>query len=328
MNATTKTLMTVEHHSLQLPYTPLRLHRRGLFDKLVTSIEEHGQLVPVVVVSLAENRWVLMDVFLRVYALRRLGKVTVNAEVWACDPAQALLTLLTEHQSRTWEVFEEALLLQELHTQHGLSQSSLAEKIGRDKSWVSRRLSLLEQMPESIQQAIVSGKLSLWVATRVLAPLARANETHGKCVLNYLLKNHHSTRELQFFYEKYQQSHHQQRSKMVNDPILFFKAQKLLAAEKQAASLKAGPEGKWRSQLSVVRNSLASLIPLTSHLFTLHQEAQERDDLLNVLHSAQTQFNLLTETVRSFIDVSERHATDHFKFAPERTQSAKHQPTA
>ena len=188
MKTITKTLMTVEHHCVQQPYSSLRLHKRGLLDGLVTSIENHGQLMPVVVVPLSTNRWILMDGYLRLKALRRLGKDTVDIEVWACNPAQALLALLMGHQSRAWEAIEEALLLQELHTQHGMSQSDIAKKIGRDQSWVSRRLSLLAQMPESIQQAMMTGKISLWSAVRILAPMARAIPEHGERLLQYMMK--------------------------------------------------------------------------------------------------------------------------------------------
>lgn len=318
MNAIIKTVMTIEHHCLQLPYASLRLHPRHRLDRLVLSMESQGQLVPVVVVPSVPNQWVLMDGYLRVNALRRVGKDSVDAEVWDCELAQALLMLLTEHQSRTWDVFEEALLLQELHIHHGFSQNSLATRIGRDKSWVNRRLALLDNLSEPILQAITREKLSVWSATRIVAPLARANVIHGKCLLSYLLENFISTRDLKFFYDHYQRSNHQQRSNMVNDPGLFFKAQKLLAVEKQTKTLQAGPEGKWHSQLSFVRHTLASLIPLASHLFAPHPETHERIELINALHSVQTQFDLLTETVRGFVDVNKRHAADNYQSASKR----------
>lgn len=327
MNTITKTLMTIEHHCVEQLYAPLRLPKQGLLDRLVVSIETHGQLMPVVVVPLSTNQWVLMDGYLRLKALRRLGKDTVNVEVWACDPPQALLALLMGHQSRAWEAIEEALLLQELHTQHRLSQGYIADKIGRDKSWVSRRLSLLEQMSESIQQAMMAGKLSLWTATRLIVPLARANTSHAECLLQYLLKHPLSTRELQFFYDHYQQSSHPQRSQMVNDPELFLKAQRLLAVEKQAKELKAGPTGKWQSQLRLVRHVLAPLIPLAANVFIPRQETTERRELLGILHAAQTQFDLLTETVRNLLNAYERHEADHYQSASKGSQPSHYQPT-
>ena len=311
MNTITKTLIAVEHHCLQLLYAPLRLHRQGWVDRLAVSIEQHGQLVPVVVVSLGENQWALIDGYLRVKALRRLGQDVINAEAWACDLAQALIAFLTEHQSRAWGVFEEALLLQELHTQHGFSQSHLAKKTGHDQSWVSRRLSLVEQLPDGVQQAMIQGKLSVWSATRVMVPMARAMPSHAELLLQHVLKHPLSTRELRYFYDHYQRSSHPQRLRMVKDPDLFFKAQKSLALEKQARVLQVGPAGQWKSKLRLIRNILMSLASLTSTVFIQGQEAEERHQLIEVFNSAKVPFDLLSETIRSFIDANKRDTTDH-----------------
>lgn len=328
MNAIPKTLMTVEHHCLQLLYASLRLYKRGLIDKITASIETHGQLTPVVIVSTDSNQWVLMDGYLRVNALRRLGIDTIDAEVWACDKTQALLTLLTEHQSRVWEVFEEALLLQELQTQHGLSQNALALKIGRDKSWVSRRLSLVEQMPESIQKAVLEGKLSLWSANRIVAPLARANTSHGEYFLSYLLDHAVSTRDLKFFYDHYQRSSHPQRSKMIDDPELFFKAQKSILLDKKANALKLGPAGRWKTQLQSIQNTLKPLISLTPQIFTPYQESEERAQLLDIFNKVHDQFGALTDTIRNLSHAHERHAADYHRTASEKSQSPHHQPAS
>ena len=303
MNMPTKTLMTIEHHSLQLVYAPLRLHRRPLINKLMTSIEEHGQLVPVVVVPSGHNQWMLMDGYVRVNALRHLGKDTVNAEAWNCDPSEALLILLTEHQSRPWEAIEEALLLQELHTQHKFSQNDIAARVGRDKSWVSRRLSLLDGLSESIREAMISDKLSLWSATRVLVPLARANAEHAESLLNHLLKHVVSTRSLGDFYHHYQRSNHQQRSKMVNDLDLFFKAQASLIVEKQTQQLQAGPEGQWCSKLRLIKKTLQALTALTASVLTPPSKNIEHCEAIEVFNQVATEFELLTKSVRRFVDV-------------------------
>jgi hypothetical protein len=235
---------------------------------------------------------------------------------------------LTDHQSGHWEAIEEAMLLHELHTQHGFSQNSLANKTGRDQSWVSRRLSLLKQLPDSILHAIIQGNISIWSATRILAPMARAIPTHAELLLQHTLKEPLSTRELRYFYEHYQHSNHQQRSKMVNDPNLFFKAQELLSAEKQAKVLQAGPEGKWNSQLRFVRHALMSLLPLISKIFTPYQDKQEQTDLIHVFNETKIQFDLLTKNIRNFTDAHERHAPDDYQSSPERTQLPRYQPTA
>lgn len=308
--ASTKIVIKIEQSCLQKPYAALRVHKKGLLGSLIRSMGEHGQLVPVVVVPSAANQWVLMDGYLRVKALGSLGQDEMKAEVWSCDVSEALLALLTTHQARTWETLEEALLLRELQTQHRLSQNSIAARIGRDPSWVSRRLSLLAALSETSQEAIRCGKVSMWSASRILVPMARAIPLHAQRLLEYLLKNTLSTRELRGFYDHYQESNNQQRSKMVDSPDLFFKAQKLLAAEKVARVLQRGPEGKWHGQLRVVRDTLTELIALTDCLFTAQQDPKTSLELIEALNESKTQFDVLGSTVRRLTDAPVGNKTD------------------
>lgn len=328
MNTITKTFITVEPHCLQLPYASLRFQKRQQFDKLVTSMERAGQLVPIVVVPKGDNLWTLIDGHLRLNALRRIGKDIVDAEVWHCDEATALIMLFTNHQSKAWCAFEEALLLNELHIQHGLSQSCLANKIGRDQSWVSRRLSLLGAIPESVLQAVLQEKLSAWSAVRVFVPMARAMPNHAELLLQYVLKCPTSTRELNDFYDHYQQSPHKQRAKMAENPSLFFKAQQLLQAEKKAKALQPGPEGKWCSQLSLMCKIIASLLPIAPKLFAPCQEAQTIAELFEMLNNAKTQLDLLIQTTRSFTDAYQRHTPDHHPPTPKWEQQPYNCPPA
>jgi ParB family transcriptional regulator, chromosome partitioning protein len=303
-NTIKKTPITVEQHCLDLAYAPIRLYQRTTLNKLVTSIEQHGQLVPVVIVERSPQQWVLVDGYLRLKALERLGKDTIAAEVWDCDLLQALLRLLAEYQSHPFEALEEALLIRELQTQYGLSQYAISERIGRDKSWVCRRLSLIEHVPDFILKPVLNGMLSLWAAQRILIPLARANTTHAEKLLQYLLKNHTSTRELQSFYDYYQGAHSQERSKMVNEPGLFFKAQKLLRITKEGKNLRLGPEGRWQAILALMTSQLKQLIELAPQTFYPHQALHEHQWLLTMFHQTKSQFDLLTEIVGKVINVN------------------------
>ena len=51
--------------------------------------------------------------------------------------------------------------------------------------------------PRSCSQRVRKGDLSTWAATRVLAPLARANTEHAAQLLSALAATSLSTRELQ-----------------------------------------------------------------------------------------------------------------------------------
>jgi len=292
-----KHIREIEFHCLKMQYEHLHIHPPKSLEKLKLSIEEYGQLVPVVVVPEADHMWLLIDGHQRVKALQRLGKDTVEAEVWPYTLPDAFIMLLKGASPHCSGVLEEALLLHELYTQHNLSQKTLATRVGRDQSWISRRLALVADLPDSIVDGISNGTLSLWVGSRVLAPMARAIPDHATCLLNHLLIHTHSTREVAFFYEHYQKSNQQERTRMVNSPELFFKAQRFLEDEKKAKVLKEGPEEQWRVQCRALTTLLSDLTVLAPQIF-FRQTQEARGPSLQELKQATLTFEKLTTTIQ------------------------------
>jgi ParB family transcriptional regulator, chromosome partitioning protein len=305
MDAITNKHITIEHRCLQMRYAHLRIHDPKAIAKLMTSIEQYGQLAPVMAVPETTHQWVLIDGYHRVKALERLGKDTVETEVWNCNAEEALLTMLKNRSTRATGIFEEALLLHELYSQHNLSQHDLANRIGRDQSWISRRLSLVDHLPHSVLKALSEGSISLWVSERVLAPMARAIPDHAQRLLEHLLKRVYSTREVQFFYEHYQKANHQTRTKMLEEPELFFKAQKLLTMENQAATLRKGPEGKWQLQCKVLITALLELKELASDVF-YRQTPQACFQFLAEWKEVTDKSNELTQIIGRLTDANQR----------------------
>ena len=311
MKQITKKIATIEHHCIEQRYKHLRIHDKSAREKLINSIEQNNQLVPVVVVMGSANKAVLIDGHLRLQALQHLGHDTVNAEIWDCDVTEALLMVLNSHSGIALDVVEEALLLKELHIQQGLSQEVLAKRVGHNRSWISRRISLLEFMSENILQALCTGDLSLWVASRILEPVARATPEHAQLLLEYLLKHHRSTRELQLFYKKYQNSNRNERLNMVNSPELFFKAQRLLFEEKQAVILRDGAEGKWKYKLNIISTVLSELIELAPTVFYQAQQSADFRELLNKLDKAKNKLDILDEEINRLTNDRKRNTTDN-----------------
>jgi ParB/RepB/Spo0J family partition protein len=297
-----KDVRVIEHHCLQMPYAHLRVDHPKSLAKLMVSMEHYGQLVPVIVVTASPpHQWVLIDGYQRVNALKRLGKDTVEAEVWSCSLTDALLMLLKSWGARSSGILEEALLLHELYKQHSLSQQVLARRVGRDQSWVSRRLALLEPLSEAILEGVSKGALSVWVGARILAPMARAIPDHATCLLGYLLKHPRRTREVYSFYEHYQRSSHSIRTKMVEQPDLFFKAQRALETEKQAIALKKGPEGQWREACHALMTLLSELRALAPSLF-FRQTREESRQPLQEFSQVRDKVEELTQTLREGVD--------------------------
>jgi ParB family chromosome partitioning protein len=194
-----------------------------------------------------------------------LSHDTARVELWACPLAQALLLVLVRIQGRSWEAIEEGAVIRELVEQCGLSQREVARQTGRDVSWVSRRLTLLEDLTETVFAAVCGGEISTWAAVRVLAPLARANTKQAQILLAALQREPLSTRDLRAWYQHYQKANRQQRERMLAQPHFFCQALQANTREQQDRALRAGPQGAWLEQVKRIGQRLRGLgkqIPL------------------------------------------------------------------
>jgi ParB/RepB/Spo0J family partition protein len=160
---------------------------------MLKSIQRYGQISPVVCAKTAGG-YELIDGFKRLRASRRLNKATLRArtmEVSARACKAAIIQL--NRVGRSANEMEEALVIQSLHREDGLQQTEIAALLGRHKSWVSRRLSLIERLSEEIQDDIRLGLLSVSVG-RELAKLPRGNQ---RAAANAVLKHRFSIREVE-----------------------------------------------------------------------------------------------------------------------------------
>jgi ParB family chromosome partitioning protein len=287
----------IDLHALIPRFAPLRLHDPARLAWLVASIERQGQLMPVVAVPAAERagQWVLIDGYRRRAALARLKQDRIWVDVWAGSVDEALLTTLSRGPERAWEAIEEAALIAELSARHSLQ--AIARELGRDVSWVSRRLSLIKALPEDLLEAVRQGRISLWAATRILAPLARANSEHARTLLAKLAEQPLSTRELKRLYEQYCQATRVQRRRLVENPQLFLNALQSRQEATATKRLAAGPEGAWYQDLRVVSALPERLLGQVPTLFDPTQEAAERERLQQAFAAAQAQFERLQQAL-------------------------------
>ncbi|MCW8848804.1 MAG: ParB N-terminal domain-containing protein [Melioribacteraceae bacterium] len=305
MDTIVKKNINIEINALDLSYSHIRLTKKNDIKKIISSIDKYGQLTPVVVV-LENDKFVLVDGYIRCNALQRLAKDIIKAEIWDCNISQALLLMLAEKQSRTWEAIEESLLIRELQTTYNLSQEKIANNIGKDQSWVSRRISLIEYLSEALISVIIAGNISLWTAVRVLSPMARAIPSHAQLLTEYLKKNKKTTREMKDFYEHYKCSSKQTRINIINDPDLFFKAQNYTKVATEAKQLKEGPEGDWIKWFNIINSLIKKLITVCPNVIYSKQLKDEQDKLLHHFHITQEQFDLLSNVIGDNYNVKQR----------------------
>ncbi len=273
-------IVHLDLHQLIPRFASLRLHDPQRLARLVVSIRQHGQLMPVVAVSEVADasRWVLIDGYQRLAALLQIGKDRIWADLWDHSVDEALLLCLARGSERGLEVIEEAALLEVFSQRFSLRE--LAQRIDRDVSWVSRRLSLLRALPEALLAAVRNGKLSVWAATRIMVPLARANSAHAHTLLTELEKTSLSTRELERLFTQYQKSPQAQRERLVANPGLFVQVQDERERAAKDKQLAEGPEGIWCKDLGVIEHIFKRLTGVAPTLFACQLELAERDRLL------------------------------------------------
>ncbi len=239
--------------------------------KLAASISRHGQLEPLITVA-EKKKFILMDGYQRYGALCYIGSDTADITTIESSEEQSLLQLLTQRGERQWEAIEEAGIIQELYHRFNYSFSEIGKKTGRDKSYVKRRLDLIESLPEEILKRVLSGAVSTWAASRVLVPLARANAEDAEKLATHLDKSSLSTRQLKTFYEHYQKSNRKVRKRMIESPSLFIKT--------RTTQAKDGPEEQWLRDAGAACGILGRLQNKADIVFYPRQEKKLRRKLL------------------------------------------------
>lgn len=299
----------IELHQLDLRYDHTRVYKKRVLNRLYRSLEQFGQLNPVVVTPGEDNHFILIDGYFRVKATRMCGRDKVLGVVHESDEKSAVLSILKNNDGRAWEAFEEASLLNEFILRFELGISEAAELIGRDKSFVKRRLDLVRELPEDILAAVSSGAVSIWSATRILVPLARANRNHALKLTAYLKRNPISTRDIKYFFGIYQTSNHSIRSKMIDDPSLFLKAVQSKRQEQEDLKLAQGIEGRWLKDIVSICGVLKSLNANHGTAIYPGQEPGMQKKLLDALTEAHSRCNHLYEEVMSHDQA--RNKRDH-----------------
>lgn len=228
--------MDLEFHQLDLRHEGLRVRRPEKERRLLGSLSEVGQQVPIVVVAAAEpGRYLVIDGYKRLRGLRRLRLDTVRATVWGLSEAEALLLLHSQRADEAETAIEQAWLLLALH-EGGMPSAELSIRFCRSASWVSRRLGLVKELPVSVQERVRDGHISSHAAMKYLLPMARANRSDCEALAATVAKEKLTTREVSELYTAWRDAPPPRRRRLIEDPLLFLKARRELAQEPVSAN--------------------------------------------------------------------------------------------
>jgi len=181
-------IRSVAIHELDLRYARLRLRCPPHLARIRRWLERETVTPPVLASDAVEQgKLVLVDGFKRVEVARELGRPEIAVRVLPLDAVAAQAAMLSANPAqRGLSDLEEALIVQNLHRAHGLTQVQIAERVEHHKSWVCRRLALVEQLDPELREDVRLGLLSASVVRALVrlprgnqAPVARAIREHG-----------------------------------------------------------------------------------------------------------------------------------------------------
>src|SRR5262250_2300331 len=220
--------MRLEFHQLDRRWEHLRVRRPTRQRRLLASLADSGQQTPIVVVA-AEgqtDRYVVIDGYKRIVALEQLGRDTAEAVVWPMSEAAAILLDLSLRLSEQETALEVGWLLRELEQRFGYSLDELARRFDRSVSWVSRRLALVEALPQAIQLQVREGKIAAQVAMKFLVPAVRISLEACQRMAAIFAQYHCDVREASQLYAAWRKASPAIRQRILDAPDLFFKTQR------------------------------------------------------------------------------------------------------
>jgi hypothetical protein len=156
-------------------YRRYRLADPAAEEAMARSLRQYGQSSPVVV-CLREGGPELLDGFKRRAAAPLVAVRTLSARVVEADEATAKAAIYGLNRTGAQpNELEEAWIVHALVREDGLTQVQAAELLGHHKSWVCRRLALLERLCAEAQAELRLGLLAPTLA-RQLARLPVGNQ--------------------------------------------------------------------------------------------------------------------------------------------------------
>ncbi|HEX2685959.1 MAG TPA: ParB/RepB/Spo0J family partition protein [Kofleriaceae bacterium] len=159
----------------------LRLCEATALAAVGRSLAQHGQLSALTLFATGDGLEII-DGFKRVRAARALGWSTLLARIDDVGSIDAKLRLRELHDRRELTELEEAWLVRSLYRDDHVVQPEIARRMGRHRSWVWRRLMLVESLDPDVQADVRLGLIAARSAVAV-SRLPRGNQQTASAVV-------------------------------------------------------------------------------------------------------------------------------------------------
>lgn len=157
-------------------FSSLRIVNPAADSAILRSMERYGQIMPVAVSEVSQSEYELLDGFKRLRSARVLGMKALNVRIMRLNIRAGKAALVQLNWvGRSINSMEEALVAHSLFHEDSLSQVEIATLLGRHKSWVCRRIALIERLCDEGRNQIQLGLLPISMS-RELVKLPRGNQ--------------------------------------------------------------------------------------------------------------------------------------------------------
>lgn len=256
-------------------YSELRIIDPRAETAMQRSMQFYGQMTPVVVCQTQHPE--MIDGFKRLRAAIKLNFTQLSARIFPGRIRAAKAAMIQLNiKARTISDLEAAMVIRSLHRDDSLTQVEIGALLGRHKSWVCRRLSLVEQLSEEIVEHLKLGLITITIG-RELARLPRGNQPGAlQTILKYHFDSRETSRLIALLLKEPRWNH---------DAILRFPEPILEDRH---------PEPPWKSKQPSIFSKLIKLeiwMKATSHRQLDHVSIPERNRMLSVMGRIETIFD-------------------------------------
>lgn len=171
-------------------------------EELAQSIRSHGIIQPLLIREVSDGKYQLIAGERRWRAAQRAGLLKVPCLLKEVSDDKILeLALIENIQRQELNVIEEAHAYKRLIDTLGLTQEMVAQKVGRDRTFITNYLRLL-RLPEDIQQLVETDKISMGHARALLGiDSAEAQRKLAKKVIDKSLSVRETERAIKILIE-------------------------------------------------------------------------------------------------------------------------------
>ena len=176
------------------PDQPRKHFEQEALEELAASLKTLGLVQPITVQALSSGSYQIISGERRWRAAQMAGLKTLPAYIRATQPSELLeLALIENIQREDLNAIEVALAYQQLTEQYGLSQSKVAERVGKKRVTVTNYIRLL-QLPAEIQLGLTQRLIDMGHARALL----QVDDTERQIELyNLIITEHLSVRAVE-----------------------------------------------------------------------------------------------------------------------------------